>query len=79
MEFWEEFLRVVVSNGIFAILFVFLFFWQLKDSEKREEAYRETIAELTLHMSIIEKIQQDIDEIKEILQESENERQDEIL
>ena len=23
MEFWQEFLRVVISNGIFAVLFIF--------------------------------------------------------
>lgn len=75
MEFWEEFLRVVISNGIFAILFVFLFFWQLKDSEKREEAYRETISQLTEHLNAIERMQEDIDEIKNFLEENEDEGQ----
>ena len=87
MEFWQEFLRVVISNGIFAVLFVFLFiwfyalfvflfFWQLKDSEKREQAYRATIASLTERLSDMEKMQDDIDEIREILEANEDERQD---
>lgn len=76
MQFWEEFLRVIISNGIFAILFVFLFFWQLKDSEKREEAYRQTIAQLTLHLAKMERIEQDIDEIKQFLEAQDDEGQD---
>lgn len=79
MQFWDEFLKVIISNGIFAILFVFLFFWQLKDSQKREEAYRSTIANLTLHLSKMEKMQDDIDEIKQYLEAKDNERQDKIL
>ncbi len=76
MQFWEEFLRVIISNGIFAVLFVFLFFWQLKDSEKREEAYRQTIAQLTLHLAKMERIEQDIDEIKQFLEAQDDEGQD---
>lgn len=76
MQFWEEFLKVIISNGIFAVLFVFLFFWQLKDSEKREEAYRSTIADLTLHLSNMERMQDDIDEIKQFLEAKDDERQD---
>lgn len=76
MQFWEEFLRVIISNGIFAVLFVFLFFWQLKDSEKREEAYRQTIAKLTLHLAKMERIEQDIDEIKQFLEAQDDEGQD---
>lgn len=79
MDFWEEFLRVVVSNGIFAILFVFLFFWQLKDSEKREEAYRETIAQLTEHLQIIEELFEEVKELKDTLEAKENERKNKIV
>ncbi len=74
MDFWEEFLRVVVSNGIFAILFVFLFFWQLKDSEKREDAYRETIANLTQHLQTIEQLHEEVKQLKEILENNDNEK-----
>ncbi len=76
MEFWQEFLRVVISNGIFAVLFVFLFFWQLKDSEKRELSYRATINALTERLSDMQKMQDDIDEIREILEANEDEKQD---
>ena len=36
MDFWTELVKIIVSNGIFAMLFVFLFFYQLKDSAKIE-------------------------------------------
>ncbi len=39
MDLWQEIVSVIVSNGIFAILFVLLFVYQLKDSKKREEKY----------------------------------------
>lgn len=74
MEFWQEFLKVLISNGIFAVLFVFLFFWQLKDSEKREQSYRLTIQSLTNRLEDLEKVQADIDEIRQILEADEDER-----
>lgn len=74
MEVWQEFLKVLISNGIFAVLFVFLFFWQLKDSEKREQSYRLTIQSLTNRLEDLEKVQADIDEIRQILEADEDER-----
>ena len=75
MEFWNEILSVVVSNGIFATLFVFLFFYQLKDSAKREKAYQETIENLTEHLQIIEDVREEVTELKDhILKEGRRER-----
>ncbi len=67
MEFWNEIISVVVSNGIFATLFVFLFFYQLKDSAKREKAYQETIENLTEHLQIIEDVKEEVTELKEYI------------
>ena len=68
MDFWSELVKVIVSNGIFAILFVYLFFYQLKDSQEREEAYRKTIDELASHLSVIEEVKEEVEEIKTVLQ-----------
>lgn len=65
MDFWTELIKTVVSNGIFAMLFVILFFEQLKESKKREEAYQETIDELAHHLVLIEEIRKEMNEIKE--------------
>lgn len=71
MDFWSELVKVIVSNGIFAILFVYLFFYQLKDSQEREEAYRKTIDELASHLSVIEEVKEEVEEIKTVLQRRE--------
>ena len=73
MDFWSELIKVVVSNGIFAMLFVYLFFQQLKDSKKREQAYQSTSEELARHLVMIEEIRKDLDEIKDLFKEKEDE------
>lgn len=77
MDIWNEIISVVVSNGIFATLFVFLFFYQLKDSAKREKAYQQTIADLTEHLEMIEEVKEEVGELKNVLiKGEENEGQD---
>ncbi len=67
MNIWNEIISVVVSNGIFATLFVFLFFYQLKDSAKREKAYQKTITELTEHLDMIEDVKEEVEQLKEVI------------
>lgn len=64
---WNEIFKVAVSNGIFALLFVALLVYQLKDSAKRENKYQDTIQRLSKHIGVIEDIKSDVDEIKEML------------
>lgn len=64
MDIWKEIISIVVSNGIFATLFVFLFFYQLKDSSKRENKYLKTIEILTESLKTLDDVKQDIIEIK---------------
>ncbi len=67
MQMWQEIISVIVSNGIFAVLFVFLFVYQLKDSKKREEKYQQTIDELSAHIGVVEKIKEDVEYLKQIV------------
>lgn len=64
MDFWSELVSSVVGNGVFAMLFVFLLFYQLKDSQKREQAYRNTINDLSNHLMIIEQVRQELENLK---------------
>lgn len=73
MDFWSELVKVIISNGIFAMLFVYLFFYQLKDSEKREIAYRKTIDELASHLDVIEEVKEEVETIKSYLERREEE------
>ena len=61
---WEEILQIAISNGIWAVLFVALLIYQLKDSAQREIKYQQTIEVLTQKYAVVEDIKQDIDEIK---------------
>lgn len=60
---WDEIFKLALSNGIWAVLFVALLIFQLKDSAKREKKYQETIVKLNSHLDCVEDIK---DEIKEI-------------
>ena len=73
MDFWTELVKIIVSNGIFAMLFVFLFFYQLKDSAKREESYRQTIESLTDHLDVLEQVRDEIRELKSLISGGEDE------
>lgn len=61
---WEELIKLAVSNGIWAVLFVALLLYQLKDSATREVKYQQTIASLTDKLNIVEDIRGDIIDIK---------------
>lgn len=47
-------LKLVVSQGIFAVLFVYLLFYVLKENSKREENYQSIVNELTKTLPNIE-------------------------
>ncbi len=67
MDLWNEIISIIVSNGVFAILFVWLFCYQLKDSSKREVKYQKTIEQLTEHLKVLDNVQSDLTEIKSYL------------
>lgn len=69
MDIWKEIISIVVSNGVFAVLFVWLFWYQLKDSAKRETKYQQTIEQLTKHLEDLEDVKQDIRDIKDYLKD----------
>lgn len=63
----EEILQIVISNGVFACLFVWLLFYQLKDSSNREKRYVDIIEKLSNQFEIIEDVKEDVKEIKDNL------------
>ncbi len=67
MDIWNDIISIIVSNGVFAILFVWLFCYQLKDSSKRETKYQQTIEQLTSSLQILDDVKQDISDIKDFL------------
>lgn len=57
----QEIVKMVVGYGIFAMLFVYLFFYMLKDSKAREVKYQEIIDKLTDKFGIVDDIKKDVD------------------
>lgn len=62
---WEEIVNLAIQNGLFAVLFLGLLIFLLKDSSKREKKYQQTIESLNRHLDIVEDIEKDVVEIKQ--------------
>lgn len=62
-----ELLKLAAANGIWAVLFVFLFLYQLKDGRTREQSYRKTIDTLGAGLSVVGDIKEDVAEIKSMM------------
>lgn len=60
----NEVISTVVANGIWAMLFVFLLVFELKDSRKRESRYTLTIQALSDRLSAVNDIKLDSEDIK---------------
>lgn len=61
----EELIKIAAPNGLYAVLFVFLLFWVLKENSKREDKYQDTIGKLADKLTVVETIQKDICIFKE--------------
>ncbi|GAA0774633.1 BhlA/UviB family holin-like peptide [Clostridium subterminale] len=64
----NEVIKMVASYGIFAILFVYLLFYVLKENSKRERGYQEIISTLTDKLNIVDDIKKSVDKIEEKLE-----------
>lgn len=64
---WEEILNLAIKNGLWAVLFMALFIFVIKDSTAREKKYQETISNLTEHLGVVKMIKEDVDDIKSIV------------
>lgn len=64
---WNDVFNIAISNGIFAVMFVALLVYVLKDSRKRENKYQNIIDILSIKLNTVEEIKQDVSEIKQCL------------
>ena len=64
---WEEIVNLAIQNGLFAVLFLGLLIYLLKDSGKREKKYQQTIESLSKHLDVVEDIEKNIEEIKQTM------------
>ncbi|MPQ43823.1 BhlA/UviB family holin-like peptide [Clostridium tarantellae] len=57
-----DILKMVATQGLFAILFTYLLFYVLKENSKREFNYQNIVKELT---EMLPPIKEDVEKIKE--------------
>jgi hypothetical protein len=60
---WEQIIQLAANSGIWALLFVTLFFIQLKESKTREDKYQATIDSLAERLGIVVDIKEDVKNI----------------
>ncbi|MBR5012565.1 MAG: UviB-like protein, partial [Clostridia bacterium] len=60
----ESIWDIVLQSGIFACLFVWLLFYQIKDSSSREKKYIEIIDKLSVELDVVKDVKDDVSEIK---------------
>lgn len=64
---FTEILQLALKNGLWAVLFLVLLFYVLKDSRKRETKYQNTIEKLNEHLNAVNDIKKEVGEIIEII------------
>lgn len=57
-------IELALTQGLWAVLFVFLLFWVLRENARREENYQSIISKLSDNLCIVEDIKKDVDSIK---------------
>ena len=60
---WAQIIQLAANSGIWALLFVTLFFIQLKESKTREDKYQATIDSLAERLGIVVDIKEDVKNI----------------
>ena len=60
---WEEIFKLAISNGIWAVMFLGLLVFQLRDSANREKKYQATINQLNEHLGVVNELKNDINDI----------------
>ncbi len=66
---WENILDLAINNGLWAVLFLGLLIYQLKDSRTREVKYQSIITSLTDKLDLIQKVSEDVSDIKDTIKE----------
>lgn len=61
---WEQIINLAISNGLFAVLFLGLLIYQLRDSRSREQKYQSTIEKLGDSLEIVKQVKEDVEDIK---------------
>lgn len=61
---WDEIINLAIGNGLWAVLFLMLLVFVLKDSRTREQKYQDTIENLGNALQVVQDVKEDVEEIK---------------
>ncbi len=61
---WEKIINLAIGNGLWAVLFLMLLVFVLKDSRTREQKYQETIENLGTALQVVQDVKADVEDIK---------------
>jgi len=61
---WQEIMKAALNDGLIAVLFCALFFYQLKDAREREKKYCLLVEGLTERLKTVENIERVCVDIK---------------
>lgn len=62
---WDKIVDLAITNGLWAVMFLGLLIYLLKDSRAREIKYQNTIASLNKSLEVVVDIQKDVAKIKQ--------------
>lgn len=72
-DFIVKLLEMAVSQGIWAVLYIYLFLRMLNENKAREDRYQETIKDLSMHIyRDVERIVMELDDVCHIQENTEN-------
>lgn len=61
----QEILKMAASQGLWALLFVGLLFWVLKENAKRETNYQQLLQDMTDKFGLIEDVKSEVCKISD--------------
>ncbi len=64
---WQDIFDLAIKNGLWAVLFLGLLIFVLKDSKQRENKYQQTIKDLTDHLGVVHEIKKEVEEVKQVV------------
>lgn len=59
----QEIIKMAASQGLWALLFVGLLFWVLRENAKREANYQQLLQDLTSRFGILEDVKDEVGKI----------------
>ena len=70
---------VAVSQGIWALLAIFLLIYFIKSNEKRDENYQNLIQDIMKQFSVLDNLKEGLEEIKSMLNKRQSSQYDKYL